>query len=68
MNLLSVIAILCFIYSNVSGENLKIGAFTNYHHGIGGTVYVVDEKTILIKGFKLETYLACPRNSDLLGT
>jgi hypothetical protein len=28
-----------------------IGGFTEYAHGIKGTVYVVDETTLFIKGF-----------------
>ncbi|CAG0886547.1 unnamed protein product, partial [Cyprideis torosa] len=29
----------------------KLGSFTNYAHGIGGTVYAVDPDTLFIKGF-----------------
>merc|ERR1711881_251492 len=30
---------------------VKIGDFQNYHHGIGGEVFMKDEKTLVIKGF-----------------
>jgi len=46
--LLGALAALC---ATALGEDKKIGDFTNYAHGIGGTVYVLDEKTLLIKGF-----------------
>merc|ERR1712020_750208 len=46
-----VLSALAAISSNVSGEHVKVGEFNNRAHGIGGTVYAVDEKTLLIKGF-----------------
>merc|ERR1712072_1562929 len=46
-----VLSALAAISTNVSGEHVKVGEFNNRAHGIGGTVYAVDEKTLLIKGF-----------------
>merc|ERR1711997_586808 len=46
-----VLSALAAISTNVSGEDVKVGEFNNRAHGIGGTVYAVDEKTLLIKGF-----------------
>ena len=34
-----------------SGGLVKAGAFQNYAHGIGGEVFIRDEKTLVIKGF-----------------
>lgn len=40
------------VFGLASAEELvKAGQFTNYAHGIGGTVYLQDEKTVVIKGF-----------------
>merc|ERR1712001_274295 len=46
-----VLSALAAISTNVSGEHVKVGEFNNRAHGIGGTVYAVDEKTLLVKGF-----------------
>ena len=32
----------------------EVGKLVNYHHDIGGTVYIIDEKTLLIKGFEYD--------------
>ena len=32
-------------------EGIRVGDLKNHQHGIGGTVYAFDEKTLLIKGF-----------------
>ena len=29
----------------------EVGKLVNYHHGIGGTVYIIEENKILIKEF-----------------
>ena len=36
---------------NNKGVYTKIGDFVNHHHGIAGTVYAKDEKTLVVKGF-----------------
>ena len=36
---------------NENNEGIRVGDSNNHQHGIGGIVYVVDEKTLLIKGF-----------------
>ena len=46
-----MLSALAAISTNVSGEHVKVGEFNNRAHGIGGTVYAVDKKTLLIKGF-----------------
>jgi len=37
-----------------NAEEKLIGKFTNYHHGIAGDVYAVDEQTLKIKGFEYD--------------
>ena len=37
--------------ATVYAVETKVGEFKNLQHGIGGTVYIVDENTLLIKGF-----------------
>ena len=34
-----------------NNEGIRVGDLNNHQHGIGGVVYIVDEKTLLIKGF-----------------
>merc|ERR1712110_10793 len=46
-----VLSALAAISTNVSGEHVKGGEFNNRAHGIGGSVYLIDSKTLLIKGF-----------------
>merc|ERR1712226_1111072 len=46
-----VLSALAAISTNVFGEDAKVGEFNNRAHGIGGTVYILDEKTLLVKGF-----------------
>merc|ERR1712141_819780 len=48
---MGVLSALIALSSTALGEGVKVGEFTNYAHGIGGTVYAIDEKTLLIKGF-----------------
>jgi len=51
MKFLVVLGTLVALSSTAHGEGVKAGEFTNYAHGIGGSVYALDEKTLLIKGF-----------------
>ena len=51
MRFLAVLGALAALCSTALGEGTKVGDFVNYAHGIGGTVYAVDEKTLLVKGF-----------------
>ena len=37
--------------SVASAELVKVGAFQNKAHGIGGEVFMKDQKTLVIKGF-----------------
>jgi len=37
-----------------NAEEKFIGKFTNYHHGIAGDVYAVDEQTLRIEGFEYD--------------
>ena len=51
MSLILTMLTLVAFAVNVYSEDIKVGDFKNHAHGIGGTVYAVDEKTLLIKGF-----------------
>ena len=44
------ILVLVFVVGNHASE-IKVGEFKTKQHGVGGTVYIVDEQTLLIKGF-----------------
>ena len=53
-----MLSIVCFLlvtiescYCLAVSNPLRIGEFTNYHHDIGGTVYILDNETLFIKGF-----------------
>ena len=46
----TLVAIL-FLASMASAELLEAGNFRNLAHGIGGKVYLKDEKTLVIKDF-----------------
>jgi len=54
MKFLAVLGALVTLSSAAHGEGVKAGDFINYAHGISGSVYLVDEKTLLIKGFKYD--------------
>ena len=49
-NMLSVVCFLLFTiescYCLAVTNPLKIGEFKNYHHDIGGTVYILDNETL----------------------
>ena len=45
---LSALTVIC-VQSNAS--EIKVGEFKNLQHGIGGTIYKVDDHTLLIKEF-----------------
>ena len=51
MRFFAVLGALAALCSTALGEDAKVGDFTNHAHGIGGTVYILDEKTLLVKGF-----------------
>ena len=51
MKFLVVLGTLVALSATANGEGVKAGEFTNYAHGISGSVYAIDEKTLLIKGF-----------------
>ena len=51
MKFLAVLGALVALSSTAYGEGVKAGDFTNYAHGIGGSVHIIDAKTLLIKGF-----------------
>lgn len=50
--LFSLLAVAMLAVANA--EEKFIGKFTNYHHGIAGEVYAVDEQTLRIKGFEYD--------------
>ena len=49
---LSLLLLLAVALANA--EEKFIGKFTNYHHGIAGDVYAVDEQTLRIAGFEYD--------------
>ena len=51
MSLLLTLVALVALGGNVHSKGIGLGNLINRQHGIGGTVYGVDEKTLLIKGF-----------------
>ena len=51
MSLILTLVALVPIGGSVHSEGIRVGDLKNRQHGIGGTVYAVDEKTLLIKGF-----------------
>ena len=51
MSLLLTLVALVALGGNVHSEGIGLGNLINRQHGIGGTVYAIDEKTLLIKGF-----------------
>jgi hypothetical protein len=51
MKFLAVLGALVALSSTALGEGVKVGDFRNHAHGIGGSVYLIDAKTLLIKGF-----------------
>ena len=51
MGVLLWLGALVALSSNVLGKEVMVGEFTNSQHGVGGRVYLIDEKTLLIKGF-----------------
>jgi len=50
MNSYSYLVAFFCLFATVASEVL-VGNFQNYAHGIGGEVYIKDEKTLFIKGF-----------------
>ena len=51
MSLILTLVALVALSGNVHCKGIGVGNLINRQHGIGGTVYAVDEKTLLIKGF-----------------
>jgi hypothetical protein len=51
MKFVAVLGALVALSSTALGEGVKVGDFTNHAHGIGGSVYLIDSKTLLLKGF-----------------
>lgn len=51
MSTLKTTLSLLLFASVASGEVTKVGEFNNRAHGIGGEVFIKDEKTLMIKGF-----------------
>ena len=51
MSLILTLVALVAIGGSVHSEGIRVGDLKNRQHGIGGTVYAIDEKTLLIKGF-----------------
>ena len=59
MELLLSISIVAVVSLNVAmgfnflqmGPGVMVGKFENYSHDISGTVYAIDEKTLVVKGF-----------------
>ena len=45
-----VCAALCLVAST-SAEKIKLGDIETFHHGAGGEVFALDEKTLMIKDF-----------------
>ena len=41
---------LCLVASS-SAEKIKLGDIETFHHGAGGEVFALDEKTLMIKDF-----------------
>ena len=41
---------LSILFASVASEDVKVGNFENYAHGISGEVFVKDDKTLIIKG------------------
>ena len=39
---------------HLTSAEVKVGEFRNYHHGIHGTVYAVDQKTLRIEDFEYD--------------
>jgi hypothetical protein len=39
------------VSSKADASLVKAGSFQNYAHGIGGQVFIKDERTLIIKGF-----------------
>ena len=42
---------LVIVVDGLPALQIRVGEFTNKHHGVSGTVYYVDQRTFLIKGF-----------------
>ena len=41
---------LCLVASS-GAEKIKLGDIETFHHGVGGEVFALDEKTLMIKDF-----------------
>ena len=41
---------LCLVASS-GAEKIKLGDIETFHHGAGGEVYALDDKTLMIKDF-----------------
>jgi len=54
------------INKDVSSENLKIGELETFQHGVSGEVFVLDEKTLVVKNFNYDG--AGPDAFFLVGT
>ena len=50
------IFIILILAKIASAELLEVGNFQNYAHGIGGKVYLKDEKTLVIKDFTYDGF------------
>ena len=42
--------VLCLVASS-DAEKIKLGDIETFHHGAGGEVFALDEKTLMIKDF-----------------
>jgi len=50
---IAVLLLACYLGTS-SGELTKVGQINTYQHGVSGTVYAKDQKTLIIKDFKYD--------------
>ena len=46
-----VYSVFVVLFVQINASEVKVGEFNNLQHGIGGTIYKIDDHTLLIKGF-----------------
>ena len=52
MNIPRILSVLAMVLiANNEAAEIKVGEFENTKHGVGGTVYKIDDHTLLVKGF-----------------
>ena len=51
MKILSVLAVCAYC---VAAEKIKIGELKNLHHGVSGSVFAIDDNTIVIENFNYD--------------